>query len=245
MKKTAGSWYRPIKAKFKWRKKPWQLLTRACCYQSGNPIGQVLSSENIERGVSFCPETGLVLLAEKVYQAPFNVEYKLFMSFKNVVHDMGSDVALASFRSISWVMGECGISDAYLKLCNKKDEIHGLKYKRLSVSLCSSVLGQAAMSTMMSPRKQTTRHINCCQHAGPEWHSTPNRQKNLANIIWIIALHRPRHTSRMLTQLSEKSNCVDTWVSLHPASIAVPVRDVCDDYEQSCKTRPWCLWTIM
>lgn len=118
----------------------------------GNPTGQVLSRKNIERVVSFCQENRLVILADEVYQENVYVEDKPFVSFKKVVHDMGSDVELASFHSISkGVMGECGMRGGYVELCNIKDEIHGLTYKTLSVSLCSNVLGQAAMDIMMNP----------------------------------------------------------------------------------------------
>lgn len=118
----------------------------------GNPTGQVLSRKNIEDVVSFCQENRLVILADEVYQTNVYVEDKPFLSFKKVVHDMGSDVELASFHSVSkGVTGECGMRGGYVELFNMTDEIRDLTYKTLSVSLCSNVLGQVALDIMMNP----------------------------------------------------------------------------------------------
>lgn len=118
----------------------------------GNPTGQVLSRDNIASIVSFCQENRLVILADEVYQTNVYVEDKPFVSFKRVVNDMGSDVELASFHSVSkGVMGECGMRGGYVELFNMGSEVRDLTYKVLSVSLCSNVLGQAAVDLMMNP----------------------------------------------------------------------------------------------
>lgn len=118
----------------------------------GNPTGQVLSRENMERIVSFCHENKLVILADEVYQSNVYVDDKPFLSFKKIVTEMNSSVELASFHSVSkGVLGECGMRGGYVELCNMADDVRDLTYKSLSVSLCSNVLGQVALDIMMNP----------------------------------------------------------------------------------------------
>lgn len=120
----------------------------------GNPTGQVLSRENIEAVVRFCERERLVILADEVYQKNVYVKNKPFVSFKKVVCEMGSEVELASFHSVSkGVLGECGLRGGYVEVHNMLPEVEALIYKVLSVSLCSNIIGQAAIDMMMNPPK--------------------------------------------------------------------------------------------
>lgn len=81
----------------------------------GNPTGSLLTEPIQRELVSLCEEHGLVLLADEVYQA--NLHYPddyPFTSFKKIVREMNSKVALVSFHSTSkGVTGECGRRGGY------------------------------------------------------------------------------------------------------------------------------------
>lgn len=118
----------------------------------GNPTGQVLSRENIEDVVAFCENENLVIMADEVYQKNVYTPEKPFVSFKKVVREMGADLELASFHSISkGVMGECGLRGGYMEIVNMDKYVQELIYKVLSVSLCSNIIGQVAIDLMMTP----------------------------------------------------------------------------------------------
>lgn len=118
----------------------------------GNPTGQVLSRRNMEEIVAFCDREKLVILADEVYQKNVYIPDKPFISFKRVLHEMKSDVELASFHSVSkGVLGECGLRGGYMEVVNMEKYAQELIYKVISVSLCSNVIGQVAIDLMMTP----------------------------------------------------------------------------------------------
>lgn len=117
----------------------------------GNPTSHVLPKETIEDIVKFCSDEGLLLMADEVYQNNVYDGAK-FHSFKRAVHELKTDVELASFHSVSkGFIGECGLRGGYVELCNINKEARDMLYKVLSVSLCSNIIGQAAMHAMMYP----------------------------------------------------------------------------------------------
>ena len=118
----------------------------------GNPTGQVLTRKNMEALVRFCERERLVLLADEVYQKNVYVESKPFVSFKKVVSELGSNVELVSFHSVSkGVIGECGLRGGYMELHNIGEHAHAMVLKMMSVSLCSNLPGQIAVDLMMAP----------------------------------------------------------------------------------------------
>ena len=76
-----------------------------CVINPGNPIGQVLTYDNIKEIIQFAKDEGLFLLADEVYQDNIYGEGCEFHSFKKVLYDMGPSfvegVQLASFHSCS------------------------------------------------------------------------------------------------------------------------------------------------
>lgn len=119
----------------------------------GNPTGSLLKPETQKELVKICEENGLVLLADEVYQE--NLHYPdehTFTSFKKIVSEMQSDVALVSFHSTSkGVTGECGRRGGYFELVNTDAEVKAQIYKMASVGLCPPVPGQIAVDCMVRP----------------------------------------------------------------------------------------------
>lgn len=117
----------------------------------GNPTGSLLTEPIQRELVSLCEEHGLVLLADEVYQA--NLHYPddyPFTSFKKIVREMNSKVALVSFHSTSkGVTGECGRRGGYFELENVSEEVRSQIYKMASVGLCPPVPGQVAVDCMV------------------------------------------------------------------------------------------------
>lgn len=130
-----------------------------CVINPGNPTGQVLEVENQREVVQFCHDHGLVLLADEVYQENIYAKNKKFTSFKKVARDMGfgeADLALISFHSVSkGFYGECGRRGGYMEVTGLPSEVKEQLYKVASVNLCSNILGQVLMATVMTPPTET------------------------------------------------------------------------------------------
>ncbi|CAI4230224.1 unnamed protein product [Auanema sp. JU1783] len=124
----------------------------------GNPTGQVLSRDNIEMIIRFAKKHNLFVMADEVYQDNVYAEGSKFHSFKKVVCEMGSpynQVELASFHSVSkGYMGECGLRGGYVEFMNLDPEVYVLFKKMISAKLCSTVLGQAVIDTVVNPPKE-------------------------------------------------------------------------------------------
>lgn len=118
----------------------------------GNPVGSVLTYEEQESLVKLCEKYSIVLLADEVYQSNIHTKDAKFTSFKKVVGDLKSNVALVSFHSISkGVTGECGRRGGYFECVNVPDETVALLYKMVSVGLCPTVGGQVGVDCMVRP----------------------------------------------------------------------------------------------
>lgn len=80
-----------------------------------------------------------------------------FYSFKKVAADLGypySQIEIASFYSTSkGFMGECGARAGYFEVVNMDEDVKAELKKLSSAQLCSSVLGQVCMDTIVSPPK--------------------------------------------------------------------------------------------
>lgn len=128
-----------------------------CVINPGNPTGQVLTKQNIEDVIRFAKEEGLFILADEVYQANVYAEGSEFHSFKKVMCEMGGDFAeipLASFHSMSkgW-QGECGLRGGYMEVVNLDPFVKAQMVKLISTKLCSSTVGQCAMSLVTNEPK--------------------------------------------------------------------------------------------
>jgi len=124
----------------------------------GNPTGQVLSRENIEKVIQFAKKEKLFLLADEVYQHNIYAQGYEFHSFKKVLSEMGpeyADLELASFMSTSkGYMGECGARGGYCEAVNVDPEVKLHLVKSLSAKLCPTVAGQAAMDVVVNPPRK-------------------------------------------------------------------------------------------
>eukprot|EP00808_Paulinella_micropora_P010639 g33965.t1 len=120
----------------------------------GNPTGQCLPKECMEKVVKFAKEENLVLLSDEVYQTNIYGDIP-FHSFKQTVESMGpeySDVELASFHSTSkGYLGECGQRGGYVEMRGFRREVLGQMLKIASISLCSNLSGQIMTGLMANP----------------------------------------------------------------------------------------------
>ena len=121
----------------------------------GNPTGAILDKKTMVELVQLCEEHSLVLLADEVYQANLHrPDTHPFHSFKQVVRELQSPVALFSFHSISkGVKGECGRRGGYFECTNISDEVRALLYKMASVTLCPPLSGQIGVDSLVRPPK--------------------------------------------------------------------------------------------
>lgn len=127
-----------------------------CVINPGNPTGQVLTRENIEKIIRFAHEEKLMILADEVYQHNIWAEGAQFHSFKKVLTEMEngkySKMELASFMSASkGYMGECGFRGGYAEVVNLQPEVKAILLKSISAKLCPPILGQIVIDTIVNP----------------------------------------------------------------------------------------------
>jgi len=126
-----------------------------CIINPGNPTGQVLSLENIQKIIKWAYSKKLFILADEVYQDNVYADGMKFHSFKKVAYELGepySNMEIASFYSTSkgW-MGECGARGGYSEIINMDPAVKAELKKLSSAQLCSSALGQACMDVVVNP----------------------------------------------------------------------------------------------
>lgn len=113
----------------------------------GNPTGQVMGRETIEKIIKICYEHNIVILADEVYQENVFKKDKEFISFRKALHELGepyaSQVELISAHSVSkGILGECGFRGGYFETHNFHEKAHEMMYKLKSIELCGNTIGQ-------------------------------------------------------------------------------------------------------
>jgi len=118
----------------------------------GNPTGQVLSREVLEQVLAFAEREKLIVLADEVYQDNIHADGKEFISCRKVARDIGCTVEVFSLHSVSkGLTGECGLRGGMVHCENVSRDVMDQLYKLASVNLCSNVLGQALMASVVTP----------------------------------------------------------------------------------------------
>jgi alanine transaminase len=118
----------------------------------GNPVGNVMTREQMEGVVRVCEKNKVLLMADEVYQENIYAPGKEFISFRKVVHEMGAKVQVMSFHSISkGYYGECGIRGGVMHLQNIDEDVNEQIYKLFSMTLCSNTIGQAMVASILNP----------------------------------------------------------------------------------------------
>jgi len=121
----------------------------------GNPTGQVLTRDNVEKIIQFAADKKLFIFADEVYQHNVYAEGSAFHSFKKVMMEMGepyNTLECASFMTCSkGYMGECGIRGGYAEVINMDPEVMAMLQKSISAKLCPTVIGQACMDAVVNP----------------------------------------------------------------------------------------------
>ena len=129
-----------------------------CVINPGNPTGQVLSRDNIEKVIKFAYEEKLMVLADEVYQHNVYAAGSEFFSFKKVLTELGepySKMELASFMSASkGYMGECGFRGGYAEIVNLEPDVKAILLKSISAKLCPPILGQVVIDTVVNPPRK-------------------------------------------------------------------------------------------
>uniref|UniRef100_A0A7S1WRV2 Aminotransferase class I/classII large domain-containing protein n=1 Tax=Alexandrium catenella TaxID=2925 RepID=A0A7S1WRV2_ALECA len=118
----------------------------------GNPTGQVLSREVMESILAFAERERLMVMADEVYQDNIHADGKEFVPFRKLAKELGTTVEVFTFHSVSkGVTGECGLRGGFVHCMNVAPEVKDQLYKLASISLCSNVLGQALMASVVTP----------------------------------------------------------------------------------------------
>lgn len=122
----------------------------------GNPTGQVMEREDLEKIIRICHEENIMILADEVYQQNVYKQGKEFHSMRKVLHQMGepysNEVELLSVNSISkGVLGECGLRGGYMETHNLSNRAEQMLYKLKSIELCANTIGQMAVNLMVDP----------------------------------------------------------------------------------------------
>jgi len=122
----------------------------------GNPVGSVLTYDELRNLVVFCKQEGLMLMADEVYQENIYCD-KPFVSLKKVVRDLGSeydDFELVSFHSTSkGMIGECGRRGGYMEMVGVDPGVQSHVLKLASSQLCSNLNGQLMVDLMLNEPK--------------------------------------------------------------------------------------------
>lgn len=132
----------------------------------GNPTGNVLRRADIENIVKLCYEHNILILADEVYQRNIYFEDIPFISFRQVLAELGepyrSNVELISFHSISkGLMGECGFRGGYMEAHNLDPFANEMLYKMKSIELCSNTIGQVCTHLMVDPPREGRESEEC------------------------------------------------------------------------------------
>ncbi|XP_066944864.1 alanine aminotransferase 2 [Macrobrachium rosenbergii] len=129
-----------------------------CVINPGNPTGNVLPKENIQKIIQFAHDKKLFLFADEVYQDNVYADGCEFHSFKKVLMEMGApynQMELASFMSCSkGYMGECGLRGGYAEIINVEPAVKAMYLKSISAKLCPTTLGQAVMECVVNPPRE-------------------------------------------------------------------------------------------
>lgn len=118
----------------------------------GNPTGSLLRKDEMIDIIRFCEKEGIVILADEVYQDNIYCDDAEFIPFRKLVKSLKSEVQLISFHSCSkGLAGECGIRGGLMQLENVDSDVIAVLYKMASVILCSNTVGQAMLTSLLTP----------------------------------------------------------------------------------------------
>ncbi|KAL4704119.1 hypothetical protein ACJJTC_001046 [Scirpophaga incertulas] len=160
----------------------------------GNPTGQVLSRENIEKIIKFAHERRLLIMADEVYQE--NIISKPFHSFKKVTHELGApycDMELSSFVTASkgWA-AECGARAAFVELRLPRAARAALLRVR-ALQQCPAVPGQAVLHCVVRAHPvRSSPTVLCARRCGPPRSGEPSHAQFAAELRSVRAVLRAR-----------------------------------------------------
>ena len=124
----------------------------------GNPTGQVMTLQNMQKIIEFCYNHNLVLMADEVYQENIYGEVP-WTPFRKALDTMSEEIKkgliLVTFFSVSkGFYGECGKRGGFFRMVNVGEYEKEQIYKLSSVNLCSNVVGQEAVELVVNRPKE-------------------------------------------------------------------------------------------
>eukprot|EP00931_Biecheleriopsis_adriatica_P040395 TRINITY_DN23158_c0_g1_i1.p1 TRINITY_DN23158_c0_g1~~TRINITY_DN23158_c0_g1_i1.p1 ORF type:complete len:510 (-),score=96.62 TRINITY_DN23158_c0_g1_i1:59-1588(-) len=130
-----------------------------CVINPGNPVGAVMSREDLAAIITFACEHKLVIMADEVYQANVYASGKEFHSMKKILRELQSkapaqfqDAQLISFHSTSkGIIGECGQRGGYMEFVGFSAKVMAQFTKMAATSLSSGTLSQIFVGLMVTP----------------------------------------------------------------------------------------------
>merc|ERR1719343_877357 len=110
----------------------------------------------MEGVLKFAEREQLMVLADEVYQDNIHADNKDFVTFRKLAKELGTTTEVFSFHSVSkGVTGECVLRGGLVHCHNVGQDVIEQMYKLASISLCSNVLGQALMASVVTPPPAT------------------------------------------------------------------------------------------
>jgi alanine transaminase len=121
----------------------------------GNPTGNILKKETIEKIIRFCNKNSLAIFADEVYQANIYKEGAQFVSFRKVLGEMEEPIRstqeLISFHSVSkGLLGECGLRGGYAEFMNFEKDIITKIANTMSFKSMANTPGQVMVDLMVN-----------------------------------------------------------------------------------------------
>lgn len=135
-----------------------------------------------------CHQHSIMILADEVYQNNIYSETQKFISFRQVLAEMGApysrEVEVISYHSVSkGLLGECGLRGGYMETHNLPQSAEETLYKLKSIELCSNTAGQMAVHLMVNPPEKGVESAACVDQYLKEHNSVKYGLKERAKLL--------------------------------------------------------------
>ncbi|CCH61498.1 hypothetical protein TBLA_0E04440 [Henningerozyma blattae CBS 6284] len=185
----------------------------------GNPTGSVLTVEAIKNVFDVAAKYGLVVIADEVYQdnifpgSEFHSMKKILRILQKEVPNKYDNIQLASLHSCSkGLLGECGHRGGYCEFIGFTPEVKQVITKLSSISLCSSVIGQALVDLMCCPPKKGEPSYELDQHERQTIRTNHKKRSNklyeMFNSLEGVTCQKPQGAMYMFPNIQLPFNAI-------------------------------------